>query len=57
MLVAVALAPTFWSGVALIRPWQLCTTLVIINGITLRQQQVTPNYLFTDCLQDWPTHR
>jgi MFS family permease len=44
VLVAVALAPSFWSGVVLIGLWQLCNTLVIINGIALRQQ-VTPDHL------------
>ncbi len=44
VLVAVALAPSFWSGVVLVGLWQLCNTLVIINGIALRQQ-VTPDHL------------
>jgi MFS family permease len=44
LLIAVALAPTLWSGIVIIGVWQLCNTLIIINGITLRQQ-VTPDHL------------
>jgi MFS family permease len=43
-LVALALATSLWAGVALVGLWQLCNTLVIINGIALRQQ-VTPDHL------------
>jgi MFS family permease len=43
-VVAVALAPSFWSGVVLIGVWAIGNTLVIINGIALRQQ-VTPDHL------------
>lgn len=43
-LIAVALAPTFAAGLALIGVWQLCNTLIIINGIALRQQ-ATPDHL------------
>lgn len=44
VLIALALASSFWSGVVLVGLWQLCSTLVIINGIVLRQQ-VTPDHL------------
>jgi hypothetical protein len=44
LLVGLALAPTLWAGVALIGLWQLCNSLIIINGIALRQQ-VTPDHL------------
>lgn len=44
LLVGLALAPTLWAGVLLIGLWQLCNTLIIINGIALRQQ-VTPDHL------------
>jgi MFS family permease len=43
-LIALALAPTFWAGLVLIGIWELCNTLIIINGIALRQQ-VTPDHL------------
>jgi hypothetical protein len=43
-LIAVALAPTFAAGLVLIGIWQLCNTLIIINGIALRQQ-ATPDHL------------
>ena len=44
LLVALALAPSLWAGVLLIGLWQLCNALIIINGISLRQQ-VTPDHL------------
>ena len=44
LLVALALAPTLWAGVLVIGLWQLCNSLIIINGIALRQQ-VTPDHL------------
>jgi MFS family permease len=44
MLFAVALAPNLWAGIVLIGVWDLCNTLIVINGIALRQQ-VTPDHL------------
>lgn len=44
MLLAVALAPKLWSGIVPIGAWDLCNTLIVINGIALRQQ-VTPDHL------------
>jgi predicted MFS family arabinose efflux permease len=44
VLIGVAFAPQLWAGVVLIGIWQLCNTLIIINGIALRQQ-VTPDHL------------
>jgi MFS family permease len=44
VLVAVALAPTLWAGVIFIGLWDMCNTLVVINGIAIRQQ-VTPDHL------------
>lgn len=44
LLVGLAVAPTLWAGVLVIGLWQLCNTLIIINGIALRQQ-VTPDHL------------
>jgi MFS family permease len=43
-LIAVALAPNLWAGIVLIGVWDLCNTLIVINGIALRQQ-VTPDHL------------
>jgi len=44
MLIAVALAPNLWLGIVLLGCWALCNTLIVINGIALRQQ-VTPDQL------------
>jgi MFS family permease len=44
MLAALALAPNVWAGILLIGLWEMCNTLIIINGIALRQQ-VTPDHL------------
>jgi len=43
-LLGLALAPTFATGLAALFLWDACTTLVVINGITLRQV-VTPEHL------------
>lgn len=44
LLVGVALAPNFGVGLVLYLLWEACYTLVIINGIALRQV-VTPDHL------------
>lgn len=44
VLITVALAPNLWVGLLLIGVWALCNTLIVINGIALRQQ-VTPDHL------------
>jgi MFS family permease len=44
LLIALALAPTLWAGIVLVGLWQWCNALIVINGITLRQQ-VTPDPL------------
>jgi len=43
-LLGLALAPTFATGLVALFLWEACTTLVVINGITLRQV-VTPERL------------
>jgi MFS family permease len=44
LLIGLALAPTLWLGIVLVGVWQWCNALIVINGITLRQQ-VTPDHL------------
>lgn len=43
-LLGLAVAPDFWSGLALCAAWNTCHSLIIINAITLRQR-VTPDHL------------
>lgn len=43
-LSGVILAPNFWSGIAFFALWDACHTLIVINGISLRQM-VTPEHL------------
>lgn len=46
MLIGLVLAPTWWLGLACYLAWSFCHTLIVINGISLRQM-VTPEALLS----------